>query len=96
MNDRNETVNGLNVDDWAKIARSKDEAVEQIVTAIDDLAHAIRLTVEYVGNDLLPAKEGWSWYDALKRHRPELVEEFERNPIILRGRVPELEEWEKQ
>jgi hypothetical protein len=42
--------------------------------AIADLAQAIRLTREYVGADLLPAIEGWSWYDALKRHAPGLLE----------------------
>jgi hypothetical protein len=31
------------------------------------LAEAIRLTREYVGDDLLPAQPGWSWYDAMQR-----------------------------
>lgn len=38
--------------------------------AIAELAQAIRLTREYVGEELLPAVEGWSWYDALRRHAP--------------------------
>lgn len=64
----------------------EDAAREAGMSAIDDLADAIRLTVEYVGNGILPAIEGWSWYDALKRHRPELAEEFERNPIMLHAK----------
>ncbi|MCX4786501.1 hypothetical protein OG369_09985 [Streptomyces sp. NBC_01221] len=40
---------------------------------IAELAHALRLTHEYVGGDLLPAVEGWSWYDALRRHAPEVA-----------------------
>lgn len=38
--------------------------------AIAELAQAIRLTREYVGEELLPPIEGWSWYDALRRHAP--------------------------
>ena len=38
-----------------------------------ELTEAIRLTQEYVG---LPAAEGWSWYDALRRYRPDLTEEY--------------------
>lgn len=39
-------------------------------TAVAELAQALRLTREYVGEELLPAVEGWSWYDALRRHAP--------------------------
>ena len=38
--------------------------------AVAGLAQALRLTREYVGADLLPAVEGWSWYDALRRWAP--------------------------
>ncbi|MFB6934559.1 hypothetical protein [Streptomyces chartreusis] len=38
--------------------------------AVAELAQALRLTREYVGEELLPAVEGWSWYDALRRHAP--------------------------
>jgi hypothetical protein len=38
--------------------------------AVAELARALRLTREYVGADLLPAVEGWSWYDALRRWAP--------------------------
>ena len=43
--------------------------------AVDDMAEAIRLTAEYAG-DLLPALDGWSWFDALKRHRPAIAQAF--------------------
>ena len=32
---------------------------------IERLVEVIRLTVEYVGTDMLPAIPGWSWNDAL-------------------------------
>lgn len=44
------------------------------VEAVDDLAEAIRLTVEYVGTDTLPALPGWAWFDALSRYRPDLAD----------------------
>lgn len=43
------------------------------VPAVCELAEAIRLTREYVGADLLPAVDGWSWYDALRRWAPEYL-----------------------
>jgi len=46
-----------------------------------DLAEALRLTVEYVGNDTLPAQEGWSWYDALNRYNPDMVRPFVDKPL---------------
>jgi hypothetical protein len=44
--------------------------IRRLRAANAELAQAIRLTREYVGEDLLPAVEGWSWYDALRRHAP--------------------------
>lgn len=41
--------------------------------AVRELADAIRLTREYIGEDLLPPVEGWSWYDALRRWAPEYL-----------------------
>lgn len=79
-----ELVNGLDIHDWQKIAAAKDEANADAVRAIDDLADAIRLTVEYVGNDMLPAVPGWSWFDALMTYRPELAQQFIDEPIYLR------------
>ena len=44
--------------------------------ATADLADAIRLTVEYLGLDILPAQPGWSWYDALTKHNPALLRQI--------------------
>lgn len=49
-------------------------------TAIRELTEAIRLTVEYVGNDNLPPLEGWSWFDALKKYDPESAQRFVDHP----------------
>lgn len=49
--------------------------------AIRELTEAIRLTVEYVGNDMLPAIEGWDWYDALVKYAPEVAQAFVDKPI---------------
>lgn len=38
--------------------------VTQLVEALEVAKEAIRLTREYVGADVLPAINGWSWYDA--------------------------------
>ena len=64
--------------------------------AAGDLADALRLTVEYVGNDVLPAQKGWSWFDALNRYNPDLVRPFLDNPIHFathKDGVPS--KWEK-
>lgn len=44
--------------------------------AIHHLTEAIRFTVEYVGLDLLPPLPGWSWYDALVEHAPDVAHRF--------------------
>ena len=54
-------------------------AVEQDV---ETLTEALRLTVEYVGNGTLPAQEGWSWYDALRRYAPEKAAAFVESPVL--------------
>lgn len=38
------------------------------VEAAAELAQALRLTQEYIGDELLPPIEGWSWFDALSKH----------------------------
>ena len=57
---------------------------------IFDLAEALRLTVEYVGNDMLPAREGWSWFDALNRYNPDMVRPFVEKPIHF---APKSRRW---
>ena len=47
-----------------------DAVLAVVQPAIAELAQAIRLTREYVGEELLPPIEGWSWYDALRRWAP--------------------------
>ena len=42
------------------------------------LIMALVHTVEYVGTDMLPAAEGWSWYDALAKYAPERLNGFRR------------------
>lgn len=34
----------------------------------DQLATALRLTQEYIGDSLLPHQPGWAWFDALQRY----------------------------
>lgn len=53
--------------------------------SIKELCDAIRLTVEYIGTDKLPPIPGWSWYDALCKYAPEMVDRFEP-----RGRIVDL------
>ena len=55
--------------------------LEFVKTAIEELTEALRLTVEYTGNDTLPAIEGWSWFDALKKYAPEKAQYFVDHPI---------------
>jgi hypothetical protein len=47
--------------------------VSRLSIANEELADAIRLTVEYIGTDFLPARAGWSWFDALSKHRPDMI-----------------------
>lgn len=44
--------------------------------AVRELCEAIRLTVEYVGTDVLPPLEGWSWFDALAKYDPYTAQRF--------------------
>lgn len=45
-------------------------------TAVRELCEAIRLTVEYTTTDVLPPREGWSWFDALSKHDPYTAQRF--------------------
>lgn len=38
---------------------------EELYAHATALAQAIRYTRDYVGHEVLPAVEGWSWFDAL-------------------------------
>jgi len=48
-----------------------------------DLAVAICHTVDYIGTDTLPALPGWSWFDVLDAHYPEMAQQY------IKGRVGE-------
>ncbi len=37
---------------------------KQLEAALEQCVEALRLTREYVGEEMLPPLEGWSWYDA--------------------------------
>lgn len=50
-----------------------EREITALRTAFADLVDAIRLTQEYTQ---LPALEGWSWYDALTRHAPDVAEKL--------------------
>ena len=41
-----------------------------------DLAVAICHTVDYIGTETLPAKPGWSWFDVLDQHYPEMAQQY--------------------
>ena len=41
--------------------------VKQLADALNFAVLAIHLTREYVGEERLPALDGWSWFDATKR-----------------------------
>ncbi len=43
-------------------------------TAIYELALALKLTQEYVGDEALPRRRGWTWFDALTKHYPSMLE----------------------
>lgn len=49
------------------------EREEQLTQAAQELVDALVWSAEYAG---LPASEGWSWYDALKKHAPAALESF--------------------
>lgn len=54
--------------------------VKGLTDTINELIQALRLTVEYVGCDMLPAVPGWSWYDALAKHAPDVLRAMTPSP----------------
>ena len=38
---------------------------------VEELTEALRKTAELVGEDLLPARPGYDWFEALEKHAPE-------------------------
>lgn len=45
---------------------AKDAEIERLRTALQKAREAIRLTQEYIGPDLLPPLDGWSWFEGIK------------------------------
>lgn len=50
-----------------------NERIDQLTHCSQELVNALVSSAEYAG---LPASEGWSWYDALKKHAPAALEVF--------------------
>ena len=44
--------------------------------SIKELVESIRLTVEFVGMQLLPPRPGWLWFDMLTKYAPDLAKQF--------------------
>ena len=64
---------GDEVCEWIRV-----NYVEPLGAAREDagrLVTAIDLTRQFVGEDVLPAVEGWSWYDAIQAHEALLAAE---------------------
>lgn len=49
---------------------------------VEELTEALLKTAEFVGQEFLPAKQGYDWFDALEKHAPDKVAIFtEKDPI---------------
>ncbi|AWT50557.1 hypothetical protein PBI_SITAR_59 [Gordonia phage Sitar] len=75
--DRESEIRLAAQDDLASTTASRDQLFETAKL----LSQAIVHTVEYVGNDMLPAAEGWSWYDALREFHPDAANRFLTSPV---------------
>lgn len=62
--------------DVADLIEQQANEVGERDTAIVELTEALRYTVDYVGLDMLPPIEGWSWYDAMLKHAPGVATAF--------------------
>ncbi len=54
----------------AAATQERDEARAQVaamVKALADCVEAFRLTREYLGDMMLPAEQGWPWFDAMEQ-----------------------------
>jgi len=72
---------GMNINSLKREKREPIQSVNESDEAAYAMALALRNTVEYIGNDLLPAEEGWSWYDALRKYEPAIAQYFVDNPV---------------
>ena len=61
----------------SEIDLTKDSVpLHQYLEVVEELTEALRLTAEYTGQGVLPAIEGWSWYDALVKYAPQKAAPF--------------------
>ncbi len=61
--------------------------MKDLIEALEQCVEALRLTREYVGEEMLPALEGWSWYDATVNAQ-DVLERLGRDPPPWRMRDP--------
>ncbi|UQT02076.1 hypothetical protein SEA_CHADMASTERC_59 [Gordonia phage ChadMasterC] len=72
---------GLRADAVVDDLTSERESRATVFETAKTLSQAIVHTVDYVGNDMLPAAEGWSWYDALRQFDSDAANRFLINPV---------------
>lgn len=66
-NSRHARANRFNASTAPAMLNGLRLANHEALEALRECREAFRFTREYVGEDVLPAIEGWSWYDADKR-----------------------------
>ena len=49
---------------WLDIMKARLTLFNEMVAALEQAERALHFTREYVGEEMLPEIEGWSWYDA--------------------------------
>ncbi|KKM65387.1 hypothetical protein LCGC14_1491870 [marine sediment metagenome] len=59
---------------WEAGHASRDGKVEELRKACKAALDGFHFTREYVGEEMLPAIEGWSWYDAVTKLEAALKE----------------------
>lgn len=50
--------------------------LHQYLEVVEELTEALRLTADYTGQGVLPASEGWTWYDTLAKYAPQKAAPF--------------------
>ena len=61
----------------SEIDLTKDSVpLHQYLEVVEELTEALRYTAEYTGQGVLPAVEGWSWFDALAKYAPHKAAPF--------------------
>ena len=66
----------ISLDELEEWRLRQEAAIAILQIEKDELIDALIKTVSYVGNDMLPPIDGWSWYDALKKFRPKSAENY--------------------